>query len=180
MSDGSGKSELPTGRYEVGYGKPPRQTQFRKGQSGNPTGRPRKGSSMQEIIEAELRRPIIMKENGRKRKIDARRALVISLRNRAFQNDPKALAQIIKYAEAFDAKAEARRPKIPPDASPRILNRMRHLTTLFEGLHEFGIIKIDQNKALLDLSVLLVDNDETAASLRILNERLSLYDDPSW
>src|ERR1700739_2343235 len=27
--------------YEVGYRKPPRHTQFRKGQSGNPGGRPR-------------------------------------------------------------------------------------------------------------------------------------------
>ncbi len=26
---------------EVGYGKPPRHTRFKKGQSGNPSGRPR-------------------------------------------------------------------------------------------------------------------------------------------
>ena len=29
------------GEYEVGYGKPPSQTRFRKGVSGNPGGRPR-------------------------------------------------------------------------------------------------------------------------------------------
>jgi hypothetical protein len=29
------------GGYEVGYGKPPKDRQFRKGQSGNPGGRPR-------------------------------------------------------------------------------------------------------------------------------------------
>jgi len=28
--------------YQVGYGKPPLHTQFRKGQSGNPGGRPRR------------------------------------------------------------------------------------------------------------------------------------------
>jgi hypothetical protein len=27
--------------YDVGYGKPPQHTQFRRGQSGNPGGRPR-------------------------------------------------------------------------------------------------------------------------------------------
>jgi hypothetical protein len=30
----------PSSGYEVGYGKPPRGTRFRKGQSGNPGGRP--------------------------------------------------------------------------------------------------------------------------------------------
>ena len=28
--------------YEVGYGKPPKNTQFQKGVSGNPKGRPKK------------------------------------------------------------------------------------------------------------------------------------------
>jgi hypothetical protein len=28
------------GDYEVGYGKPPRDTRFKRGQSGNPRGRP--------------------------------------------------------------------------------------------------------------------------------------------
>jgi hypothetical protein len=29
------------GRYKVGYGKPPRATQFKRGRSGNPKGRPK-------------------------------------------------------------------------------------------------------------------------------------------
>ena len=38
-------AEQPTGcrttdRYEVGYGKPPKNTRFKKGMSGNPGGRP--------------------------------------------------------------------------------------------------------------------------------------------
>ena len=31
--------------YEVGYGKPPKANQFQKGQSGNPSGRPKKMKS---------------------------------------------------------------------------------------------------------------------------------------
>ena len=39
---------MPTGTkgdYEVGYGKPPRNAGFKKGQSGNPRGRASQGSS---------------------------------------------------------------------------------------------------------------------------------------
>jgi len=32
---------VPVNNYEVGYGKPPKETQFVKGQSGNPKGRPK-------------------------------------------------------------------------------------------------------------------------------------------
>ena len=31
----------PSDPYKVGYGKPPRHSQFKKGQSGNPQGRPK-------------------------------------------------------------------------------------------------------------------------------------------
>jgi hypothetical protein len=42
------KSERP-GDYDVGYAKPPKATQFKKGTSGNPKGRPRKSQSHQAI-----------------------------------------------------------------------------------------------------------------------------------
>ena len=38
-----GKNERrPGDPYEVGFGKPPERTRFKKGRSGNPKGRPRK------------------------------------------------------------------------------------------------------------------------------------------
>ena len=40
--------------YEVGYGKPPPETQFKKGQSGNLRGRPRKDVSQRGIVEKVL------------------------------------------------------------------------------------------------------------------------------
>ncbi|MGE0409480.1 MAG: DUF5681 domain-containing protein [Amphiplicatus sp.] len=38
MSNDNKDKKQPTGDYAVGYAKPPRHGQFRKGQSGNPNG----------------------------------------------------------------------------------------------------------------------------------------------
>jgi hypothetical protein len=60
---------------EVGYGKPPKRTQFKPGQSGNPKGRPRKSTTFEDDVEAELRSMIIVTEDGKPRKITKRRAI---------------------------------------------------------------------------------------------------------
>lgn len=45
------KKDSPTSGHDVGYGKPPKHSQFQKGQSGNPTGRPKKRKSRRELFE---------------------------------------------------------------------------------------------------------------------------------
>jgi len=42
------------GLFEVGFGKPPRSTRFKPGQSGNPNGRPRGAKNFAVAIEQEL------------------------------------------------------------------------------------------------------------------------------
>jgi Family of unknown function (DUF5681) len=66
--------------YKVGYGKPPRHAQFRKGQSGNPGGRPRppvteraKALALQEAY-----RTITVKEDGRTLTLPAIQAVLRS------------------------------------------------------------------------------------------------------
>jgi len=55
---------------EVGHGKPPKWTQFKPGQSGNPNGRPRRSPQpLSAIVLNTMTAPVAFREKGRKRKV---------------------------------------------------------------------------------------------------------------
>lgn len=50
--------------WKAGYKRPPRKTQFRKGQSGNPKGRPKGSFNLDTFLRRELAQKITIKEGG--------------------------------------------------------------------------------------------------------------------
>ena len=48
--------------YQVGYGKPPRHTRFKRGQSGNPRGRPREAKNLPTLLTEALNERVIVAE----------------------------------------------------------------------------------------------------------------------
>lgn len=60
----------------VGYKHPPFKSRWKKGQSGNPHGRPKKDESFRGIAERELEREVCLKENGRVRRVTMKVAIV--------------------------------------------------------------------------------------------------------
>jgi hypothetical protein len=62
--------------YEVGYGRPPKATRFKPGQSGNPRGRPKGAKSIPALLEGELNRKIRVREGNRERLLTKRELLV--------------------------------------------------------------------------------------------------------
>jgi hypothetical protein len=61
--------------YEVGYGKPPKNTRFKKGISGNPTGRPKKSPDFYAELIREANSLITINDKGRRIRITKRRKL---------------------------------------------------------------------------------------------------------
>src|SRR5580704_2168138 len=57
------------GHYEVGYGKPRRTSQFKKGESGNPSGRPKKPTDSDSEWRRELASKMTVIEKGKRNTI---------------------------------------------------------------------------------------------------------------
>jgi hypothetical protein len=66
--------------YETGFGKPPKKTRFRKGQSGNPKGRPKGARNFKSDVLDALSQPISVTENGKRKAITSQKALILRLR----------------------------------------------------------------------------------------------------
>jgi hypothetical protein len=73
----------------LGYRNPPLASRFRKGQSGNPKGRPR-GRHSDLPYEAVLGQEVIIRENGRERRVTAAEAFVLHLTKRGLDGDTAA------------------------------------------------------------------------------------------
>lgn len=83
------------GSYEVGYGRPPKETRFKKGQSGNPRGRSRGVANLRTDLETVMAMPVQVTEKGRAKVVSTQRALLLRLRERALGGDIKALDRAI-------------------------------------------------------------------------------------
>lgn len=90
--------------YEVGYGKPPKHTRFKPGQSGNPKGRPKASKSFREEMAEELAERITIKERGREVTLSKRRLMVKALFNKAAKGDVRAANAVL--ALTTDASGE--------------------------------------------------------------------------
>ena len=99
--------------HHVGYGRPPEEHQFRPGQSGNPSGRPKGARSFKTDLRDELGEVISISDGNKTIEVTKQRAIIKTLLSMAIAGDPRAIATIVgSCARAFgdddgDADVEA-------------------------------------------------------------------------
>lgn len=93
--------------YEIGYSKPPQSTQFAKGQSGNPKGRPRGSRNLATAVLREARQQVRVNGPNGSRKVTKIVATLMQITNKAAQGDPRAARQLIALIQFSEAQIES-------------------------------------------------------------------------
>lgn len=120
------EGNAPEPEYRVGYGRPPRHTQFRKGQSGNPKGRSKGIKNSNTILAEELAMPIKVQEFGKQKTVSKAAAVVKTLVAKALSGDVRAISAVLKMLPLADQGNRERAQAHDVDATDRqILDAFR-------------------------------------------------------
>jgi hypothetical protein len=132
------KPPKPPGQYDVGYGRPPSNGQFKPGQSGNPGGRRKGQPTPQETVMKEGARLVKIKRGDTVESITKHEAIIRRLYQSAMEGDIAAarlllswLAQSAPDRSDGPVEDETSNPalSLPPDdeALRRMVGRFAHL-----------------------------------------------------
>src|SRR4051812_12590137 len=83
----------------VGYKKPPLAGQFKRGQSGNPSGRKKNTPNFATDLDAELRETLVVEDGGRESRVTKQRAIVMALIDLAIKGDLRAISVIAGFMQ---------------------------------------------------------------------------------
>jgi Family of unknown function (DUF5681) len=120
--------------YEVGYRRPPVATRFQKGRSGNPKGRPVGSRSLDSLLTAALDEPVMVTENGKRRSISKREAIVRQLVNKSASADLKAMQMVLALMQQVEDQPEAAGSfEAFEDADQKVLQQLRERAAQVRG-----------------------------------------------
>lgn len=126
------KSPKASPSDSVGYRRPPKQHQFKPGQSGNPKGRPKGTPTLQEVMAREATKLIKIKQGDNVVSVPKLEALARRVFNKALEGDLAAARMIFQLAAEPEAPAAAESAEsfaLPEDdVIKRMLKRFDHIS----------------------------------------------------
>jgi hypothetical protein len=94
--------------YKVGFCRPPKETRFKTGQSGNPAGRPKGIMDTHRLIDAIMNKKVVATIDGRTIKITKKQAAFLRLANDAATGDTPSMKLLMPEMFKIDEKKAAR------------------------------------------------------------------------
>lgn len=108
--------------YTVGYGRPPKHHQFKPGQSGNPSGRPKGARNFGSDLRDELAELVSIKEGDGSVEVTRQRAIVKVLVKAALEGDFRAVSTVLSLSSrAFAAEAEPKSDEMEFDPADQAI-----------------------------------------------------------
>lgn len=101
-----------TASFDVGYRKPPKAGQFRKGRSGNPRGRKLGEENFLSIFKRLATRPVKVNDGEKVRTMSFAEAIIRQNYKAAVQKDPKAMGNMLRLAEQAGEFTDWKDPKV--------------------------------------------------------------------
>src|SRR5450759_5075407 len=101
------RRKISAAPQKVGRGNPPKHTQFRKGTTGNPKGRPRGSKNLSTYIMEAARYPVTATVNGRARKISNLQATTMQLATKAAGGNQAAMGKFLDWIDEIETRATA-------------------------------------------------------------------------
>jgi len=98
------------GTNDVGYCKPPKNSRFKPGESGNPRGRPRGSLNWGMVLQRALGEKVVINENGRCTIMTKLEAAIMQLVNKAASGDGKAIHYLCQLVVSVEERSVAVEP----------------------------------------------------------------------
>lgn len=118
-------NETESAQSDIGYGKPPKHSRFRKGTSGNPAGRPKGTKNLATLLERTLREQVVINESGRRKTVTKGEAAIKQLVNKAASGDLTALRLLSVLAASTETTGPTDPSKgVPAASDQKIMNRL--------------------------------------------------------
>jgi hypothetical protein len=110
--------------YDIGYGKPPLHSQFGKGRSGNPRGRPKGSYNLSTLIDSALNERVIVSENGKRKRITKREAILKQLVNKAASGDPKSIHMLLTEIRLAEGRQPSAEPMLLDETDREVIRQL--------------------------------------------------------
>lgn len=124
--------------YQVGYGRPPLQTRFKPGRSGNPKGRPKGSSNHRTTVERVMKQKVSVREGEKTRRVTKFEAMLQAQASKGMKGDARSAGMVInvmsKAGLLSDQGCEVKANEPQSKPIPEEIRQSRLSDCLFDGL----------------------------------------------